>query len=81
MHNSPHSYRPDGDNLEKFLNDSLNGVLWTDDANIAIMVRIKSYCKSKHGETVIYAKELPFGAINYDEITQIIKENMVSPDE
>lgn len=32
--NKPHSSRPDIDNLLKFMNDSLNSILWKDDALI-----------------------------------------------
>jgi len=39
----PHVSRPDVDNLIKFVNDSLNDVLWIDDAIIYEMVMRKFY--------------------------------------
>lgn len=75
-HNSPHSKRPDGDNLEKFLNDALNGIIWTDDSNIAVLLRIKSMCAMKHGETILYAKEISSGPIDFDQILQELNEHM-----
>lgn len=76
FHNAPHAKRPDGDNLEKFLNDALNGIIWRDDSEISVLVRIKSQIDAPKGETHIYAKEIPDGAINYDELLQEINENI-----
>jgi Holliday junction resolvase RusA-like endonuclease len=54
----PHIKKPDGDNLEKFLNDSLNGIIWNDDSRIAWLVRSKSCTDAKEGETMIFVREL-----------------------
>lgn len=62
----PHIKRPDGDNLEKFLNDALNDVLWADDSQIAWLVRSKSITIQKQGDTTIFARELPDTAPDYD---------------
>ena len=50
--NKPHSSRPDLDNLLKFVNDSLNKVLWKDDALIYEVYARKFY--SDDPKTRIY---------------------------
>lgn len=72
----PHMKRPDGDNLEKFLNDALNGVLWEDDSRICWMVRTKSLTQSKEGSTVLFATELPQDTPHCTEIMRYIADNM-----
>lgn len=49
--NTPHISRPDLDNLAKFVLDSLNGVVWTDDAQIYNLCARKVY--SPNPRTVI----------------------------
>lgn len=44
-----HTKKPDGDNLLKFVKDTLNGIFWTDDSIIAISNVRKMYCDM--GET------------------------------
>lgn len=38
-----HIVRPDGDNLAKAVLDACNGVLWSDDAQVAILTVTKQY--------------------------------------
>lgn len=76
QHKFPHTKRPDGDNLEKFLNDALTGVIWSDDAQIAWLVRSKSLTDEKHGETIIYVRQLEEEVPNYELILSDIKENI-----
>jgi Holliday junction resolvase RusA-like endonuclease len=68
QHMLNHAKRPDGDNLEKFLNDSLNGVLWTDDSQIACILRTKTYTKEREGSTVLFVRELPLFNADLAEI-------------
>ena len=68
--------RPDGDNLEKFLNDSLNGILWEDDARIVWTLRSKSYTSDKEGYTVVFATELGPSAMDYDCILEHCREHI-----
>lgn len=76
QHGLPHIKKPDGDNLEKFLNDSLNGIIWNDDARIAWIVRSKSITSAKVGETIIFVRELDDGLPNYDLIISDIMEHI-----
>lgn len=68
--------RPDGDNLEKYLNDSLNGLLWFDDSQIVWHVRSKLITSEKNGSTTIFVSELPTGKTDYPELMKIISENI-----
>lgn len=62
-----HLNRPDGDNLEKFLNDALNTVLWGDDSQIVYTIRSKTIIDSKVGETLLIVHELPHKYVsNYE---------------
>lgn len=76
LDNTPHTKKPDGDNLEKFLNDSLNGVLWEDDKQIAFLFRSKSVTAAKTGSTKLYVKELSDSKIDCAEIVREIQENI-----
>lgn len=77
MHNFPHVKRPDGDNLEKFINDALKGVLWHDDSSITWMLRSKTLTKEKKGEIIIFIRELENNsAPNYDQILNDITNNI-----
>ena len=73
---TPHAIRPDGDNLEKFVNDAMNGLLWDDDSQIVWMIRSKTYINAPIGEIEIYAAEIPKGKMDYDNIVNIIDENI-----
>jgi hypothetical protein len=50
--------RPDGDNLEKWLNDCMTGHVFKDDSQITWMLRSKSYTNAPEGETLVYLYEL-----------------------
>lgn len=77
----PHVKKPDGDNLEKFLNDALNGIIWTDDSNIAWLVRSKSITANKTGSTTIFVREIPFGEPDYSAIIDDIREHICIEEE
>ena len=55
---SDHITRPDFDNLCKFSNDALNGVLWDDDKLICMAFVEKSWINSKEGVTTLYVFDL-----------------------
>lgn len=77
----PHFIRPDGDNLEKFINDALNGILWKDDAIICWMLRSKTITFSKEGSTTIFVRELTENATDYKLLMQDIYENIKAEEE
>ena len=54
----PHTQRPDGDNLEKFVNDALRGLIWADDSQIVWLLRSKTYTADAKGCTVLHVREL-----------------------
>lgn len=70
---SPNPKRPDGDNLEKFLNDALTGIIWKDDSQIACLFRTKSYTLRDEGCTILHCEELPVTSLNFDEVLESIK--------
>jgi Holliday junction resolvase RusA-like endonuclease len=76
QHCLPHIKRPDGDNLEKFLNDSLNGIIWQDDCRIAWLLRSKSVTRTKIGEMVLFVRELDEAQPDYELILADIMENI-----
>jgi Holliday junction resolvase RusA-like endonuclease len=72
----PHSKKPDGDNLEKFLNDSLTGIVWNDDSSIVWMLRSKTITADKEGYTIFYAQEINDDEPDYHGILQAIREHI-----
>lgn len=72
----PHINKPDSDNLEKFLNDALTGLVWDDDSRIVWMLRSKHITASRTGWTSLYVHELSFGPPNFTEINQILKDHI-----
>jgi len=72
----PHITRPDGDNLEKFLNDCLSGIVFEDDCQIAWMVRSKSITDDFEGSTTVFVKQLPNEYPKYDELLEDIRKNI-----
>lgn len=76
QHLRPHIKKPDGDNLEKFLNDALNGVVWSDDSRIAYLVRTKTITDAKVGETIVFVRELKDEAPDYALILSDIQEHL-----
>jgi Holliday junction resolvase RusA-like endonuclease len=73
---TPHTTPPDADNLEKFLNDSLNKILWADDAAISWLVRSKSYTKAATGSTTIFVAEIGTGKPNYAQMYEFMAEHL-----
>src|ERR1700733_8022323 len=57
-HLTAHTQRPEGDNLEKCLNDACSGILWKDDSQIVWLVRSKSWIGHPEGAIVLFAKEI-----------------------
>jgi Holliday junction resolvase RusA-like endonuclease len=76
QHKWPHAKKPDGDNLEKFLNDALNGIVWADDSQIAWLLRSKSITSSKTGSTTIFVRPLPEYEQDYQTIIDDIREHI-----
>lgn len=76
LHTCPHMLRPDGDNLEKYLNDALNGIVWRDDSQIAWLVRSKSITAAKKGRTVLCVRELTEEKPDYELIISDILEHI-----
>lgn len=72
----PHLKKPDGDNLEKFLNDALTGCVWDDDSRVAWMLRSKTLTSEKEGYVVFYAKEISNTETDYTEILHAIQDNI-----
>lgn len=62
--------------MEKFLNDALTGVLWSDDAIICWLVRSKTQTCAKEGETIIFVRELTDRKPDYDLICEDIMNNL-----
>ncbi len=46
--------KPDKDNLEKFVNDALNGVFWRDDSSIVSSTSVKLYSSTPRVEVEVY---------------------------
>lgn len=72
----PHIKRPDGDNLDKFLGDALEGVLWEDDSRIAFQFRAKTLTIDKVGKTELFVCELPPGVVSFAKILEEIGKNL-----
>ena len=75
----PHTKRPDGDNLEKFLNDALNGVIWSDDSHISWLLRSKSITSHETGATTIFVKELNDEKPDYQVIVDTLIDHIELP--
>ena len=81
-HNTPHEKKPDRDNLDKFLHDSLKGVLWEDDRQIVWSLISKTNSYSRIGETSIYLEELTSDEKpDYEYLLNVMKREMVLSDE
>lgn len=72
----PHIKKPDGDNLEKYLNDSLTGIIWEDDSRIAWMLRSKTVTSEKEGYAIFYAQEITNSKTDYEQILEAINEHI-----
>lgn len=49
---TPHTSKPDADNLAKAVKDALNGVLWNDDCQVSILYAEKRYESDNPGVTI-----------------------------
>jgi Holliday junction resolvase RusA-like endonuclease len=72
----PHTKKPDADNLEKFLNDALTGVVWDDDARVVWMLRSKTITSEKQGYTIFYAQEISDEEPDYHGMLETIREHI-----
>jgi len=71
MHTKQHMKKPDADNLEKFLNDSFNSVVWKDDAQVSWLIRNKSITHDKIGSTDVHIISIPDEHMTYKEIFEL----------
>ena len=58
LEGSYHSYRPDADNLEKWIMDLCTGVIWADDCIVSVLSCRKIY--SENPRTIVIINELPY---------------------
>lgn len=72
----PHHFKPDADNLDKYLWDCLSGILWQDDAQVAWCLRTKTQSSCKTGLTSIYAEEMSCDKPDYEKIIQTLWEQI-----
>ncbi len=72
----PHTSRPDADNIEKFLNDALKGVLWGDDASISWLLRSKTKIDDPVGCYILFVKEIPDAKANFPALLADIAEHI-----
>jgi len=73
----PHVLRPDGDNLEKFLNDCMSGVVFKDDSQIAFLFRSKTLINSLEGETIVFIRELKSMCVaDYGQMVHDIQDHI-----
>lgn len=77
----PHAQRPDGDNLEKFINDCCSGLLWKDDSQIAWTLRSKSQTAEKEGSTTITVIEIPYRAPDYISLLLTLRSHIMIEDQ
>lgn len=76
FHLMPHAQRPDGDNIEKYLNDCLSGYVWQDDSQLSWVIRSKTFTKSFSGCMHLFVTEIPREKPDYDKLLGIIRENI-----
>jgi Holliday junction resolvase RusA-like endonuclease len=75
----PYAKRPDFDNLAKLINDALNGVAWLDDSQICSFYSCKLVTKERDGFSLMHITELPKTKMNFDEIVDILDQNLIYP--
>lgn len=75
-HLLPHDKRPDIDNLQKFINDSLNGICFEDDGQIVWLLASKTFTADKEGSTELFLAELPTALPDYELLLRLISENI-----
>jgi Holliday junction resolvase RusA-like endonuclease len=71
----PHAIRPDGDNLEKLVNDCFKGLVWKDDSQLFCVLRYKSWTKYPEGETRVFIQSFDKDIINAFDIKGAILES------
>jgi len=76
QHCCPHIKKPDGDNLEKFLNDALKGVVWSDDSIIAWLLRSKTVTHAREGQIQLFVRELDSDKTDFMQIIDDIREHI-----
>ena len=62
--------------MEKFLNDALTGVVWSDDSQITWILRSKTVTAEKEGYTIFYAQEIDDAQPDYEELLLAIREHI-----
>ena len=72
----PHWKKPDGDNLEKFLFDCCTRTVWTDDAQVAGVMRTKTWVNKETGWVEMYVTEIPVAPIDKEAITKTVWQNL-----
>lgn len=72
----PHGKKPDKDNLEKFFNDALKGVVWRDDCLVSWSLISKTVTSDKQGSTIFYVAEMPEGPSDYAWLLERIAQNI-----
>lgn len=75
-HLMPFDQRPDSDNLEKFVNDCMNNVVWLDDCQIVWLLKSKLSTKDKIGKTIFYVTEIPDSKPDYAALLKILSERI-----
>lgn len=73
---APHWKKPDIDNLDKFLGDALNGIIWADDSRITWHLVSKSWTPEKVGKTIIYCEEISPIQQDYAKLLSSITEHI-----
>jgi len=71
-----YAQKPDIDNLEKFYLDCGNGLLWTDDAKVDKVIKIKTYGKTSHTEMHIMPKK----TYEFSPLAEIVMKNLTPED-
>lgn len=76
LHMQPHWQKPDGDNLEKFLFDCCTRTLWTDDAQVAGILRTKTWVNKEVGSVELYVTEIPVNKLDRELVMKSIWQNL-----
>ena len=76
LHMQPHWQKPDGDNLEKFLFDCCTRTLWTDVAQVAGILRTKTWVNKEVGSVELYVTEIPVNKLDRELVMKSIWQNL-----
>lgn len=76
LHNAPRNARPDIDNLEKFICDAMNRLIWEDDSQICMKLSFKVYTNENEGSTSLVVKELDPCSIDLSSILETLKKEV-----